>query len=241
MPWRKRGLTLGAWLALAFSALSVLLTLVLTLVVERTASSGVAQGIGLNLAQLATQTASRMDRGMFERYREVQLMAARVDRLPEHGLVHAELDAAKASYRFYAWLGATNAEGVVQAASGNLLVGQNVAQRPWFKQARSGNNLGDVHEALLLQKVLAPNATEPLRFYDVAFPLRNGGVLGAHISWDWAADLRQAMFGVGARSEGVEPLVVSAQGKVLLGPRDLEGTQLKLASLDRATAGERGY
>ncbi|RYY57237.1 MAG: PAS domain S-box protein, partial [Comamonadaceae bacterium] len=30
-------------------------------------------------------------------------------------------------------------------------------------------------------------------------------------------------------------------GKVLLGPRDLEGTQLKLASLDRATAGERGY
>lgn len=98
-PGGARGLTLGAYLAFAFSALSVLLTLVLTVVVERTAASGVAHSIGLNLAGLATQTANRLDRGMFERHREIQLMAARLERLPEAALDQAELDAARRSYR----------------------------------------------------------------------------------------------------------------------------------------------
>lgn len=242
-PSRTRWRTLGAYLALAFSALSVLLTIVLTVVVSRSASSGVAASIGANIADLAGQTANRLDRGMFERYREIQLMAERLDRLgtPAPANVQAELDSAKASYRYYAWLGVTDKTGIVQAASGGMLAGQDVSQRPWFKQALQGVHLGDVHEAMLLSKLLGGTAEEPLRFYDVAFQLRDGGVLGAHISWDWAKDVRQAIFGPGRRSEGVEPLIVSADGRVLLGPNGVEGMRLDVPSLQRAMAGQRGY
>lgn len=236
-----RRLTLGAWLALAFSALSVLLTVLLTLVIERTAAQGVATSIGSNLAELANQTANRLDRGMFERFREVQLMSGRLAKLKDPQQVQAELDAAKNSYRYYAWLGVTDDKGVVQAASGGLLKGADVSQRPWFDRARQGENLGDVHEAKLLASHLAPRADgSPPRFYDVAFPLVGGGVLGAHVSWDWAKDVRDAVFGPN-RQAGVEPLVVASDGTVLMGPGDTEGQRLQLDSLRRAAAGDKGY
>ena len=83
-PRRLPGL--GAYLALAVAVLSIVLTAMLTLVIERTASEGVATSIGSNLEEWAAQTATRLDRGMFERYREIQLMSARLSRLTVYGL-----------------------------------------------------------------------------------------------------------------------------------------------------------
>src|SRR5690606_23305816 len=48
--------TLGKYLAFASSALTVLLTIVLTAVIEQTATKNVAADIGTNLAELAGQT-----------------------------------------------------------------------------------------------------------------------------------------------------------------------------------------
>jgi PAS domain S-box-containing protein len=232
--------TLGKYLALASSAITVLLTILLTLVIERTASRGVAFSIGANLAELAGQTSNRMDRAMYERHREIRLMADRIDRARDWKQVRAELDAAKATYRFYAWLGATDAKGVVRAASEGLLEGSDGSQRPWWSNAHAGIHLGDVHESAPLAQVLpSPDGGTP-RFYDVAFPLETGGVLVAQVSWDWARDTRQAIFGAGRRGE-VDPLIVNNDGLVLLGPPGVEGRTLSLASLDRAARGAPGY
>jgi PAS domain S-box-containing protein len=233
-------LTLGAWLAAAFSLLTVLLTLVMALVVERKASQDVAASIGDNLGVLARQMTNRLDRGMFERYRELQLMSARLARLPDDDLVQVELDAAKTSYQYYLWMGVARADGVVLAASDDVLVGENVASQAWFRQALAGVHLGPVHEELLVRQ-LSPEA-RPQRFYDVAFPFEARGerrVLGAHVSWDWAQDVRQAVFG--GLQNGTEPLVVSREGVVLMGPADLQGQTLQLASLRAAQAGRRGH
>lgn len=62
-------------------------------------------------------------------------MAARLDRLPEPALDQAEFDAARRSYRYYAWLGLANAAGTVTAARGGELGGQDVSQRQWFRRA----------------------------------------------------------------------------------------------------------
>lgn len=240
----RRLWTLGAWLAFASSALSILLTGLMILVIERTASAGVASSIGANLAELATQTASRLDRGVFERYREIQLMSTRLARLKDFAQVRAELDAAKDSYRFYAWLGVTDEGGVVRAATGGLLEGVDVSARPWFSNAKAGIHLDDVHEAQLLARLLRTPDSEPQRFFDVAFPLHGGGVptgvLGAHVSWDWAHDARQVIFGAG-RGADVEPLILSDENVVLLGPRGLEGRKLDLPSVARAASGKGGY
>jgi PAS domain S-box-containing protein len=180
---------------------------------------------------------------MFERYREIRLMAARIERLKDWDAVRGELDAAQDSYRFYAWLGVADDKGVVRAASDRLLEGVDVSRRPWFHNATAGEHLGDVHEALLLARALGAADGAAPRFYDLAFPLRSGAsspVLAAHVSWEWAHDVRQAMFGRGRRA-GMEPLIVSKDGLVLLGPPSLEGQTLRLASLDRAATGTPGY
>jgi hypothetical protein len=235
--------SLGAYLALAVAVLSVLLTVLLTLVIERTASADLERNIGSSLAELAGQTSTRLDRSMFERYREIQLMAARLGRTANLDEVRAELDEAKNSYRHYAWLGVTDEKGSVKAATGGLLQGIDVSQRPWFRQALGGVHLGDVHEAMLLARALGGNGESPLRFFDVAFPLHTGseptGVLAAHISWEWAREITQVIFG--PRRGTVHPLIVSADGVVLMGPGEVEGRQLSLESLRRAQAGQHGY
>ena len=232
--------TLGKYLAFGSSALTVLLTILLTAVIEQTATKNVAADIGTNLAELAGQTALRMDRALHERRREIRLMAARVDRRRDWDEVRAELDVAKDTYRFYGWLGATDADGVVRAASGRMLEGADMSQQPWWRNAHAGVNQGDVHETTLPGQVLRSPEEGVPRFFDIAFPLQDGGVLGAHISWAWGSETRSAIFGQRERT-GIEPLIGAADGLVLLGPAHLEGTRLALASLERAAAGEQGY
>lgn len=241
MKFRSRRTRLGAWLAAAFSVLSIVLTAVLAVVIERDASQDVARSIGNNMSVLAGQMANRLDRGMFERHREVQLMSSRLTRLPEPDLVQVELDAAKNSYRYYLWIGLADDDGVVLAASDDARVGENMASQPWFRQALAGVNLGPVREEVMVPRQLSPDG-KPRRFYDIAFPLKVGEavrVLAAQVSWEWAKDVRQAVFGVG--HIGAEPLVVSREGVVLLGPPELEGQTLQLPSLDFAQAGKKGH
>ncbi|MBK6006521.1 PAS domain S-box protein [Ramlibacter ginsenosidimutans] len=233
--------SLGAWLATAFSALSILLTVVMALVIERKAGEDVAAGIGSNMKVLAHQMTNRLDRGMFERYREVQLMAARLDRLPADLPVQLELDAAKNSYRYYLWLGVAGPDGTVLAASNGALVGDNVSNQPWFRDALQGVHLGHVQESSVLPALLTAGDA-PQRFYDVAFPVQGRGgqrVLGAYVSWAWARDVRDAVFG--SDPSRAEPLIVAADGRVLLGPADLEGRQLRVPSLALARAGKEGH
>ena len=234
--------TLGAWLALLFSALTVLLTLVITLVIERSASKDVAASIGANLAMLAHQTGNRLDRGMFERHREVQLMSVRLARLADPAAVQAELDAAKGSYRYYLWLGVVDAQGIVQAASGGRRVGEDVSGQTWFRQALDGVNLGPVREEPPPGRGGIADAG-PQRVYDVAFPMRrpdgSTALLAAQVSWDWARNVREAVFGAGPSF--AELLVLTPQGLVVLGPDGVEGRTLRLASLREANEGRYGH
>lgn len=59
----------------------------------------------------------------------------------------------------------------MQASTGALLKGQDISKRPWFSNALRGQNLGDVHEALLLSRLLVNPDQEPQRFVDIAFAL----------------------------------------------------------------------
>jgi PAS domain S-box-containing protein len=231
---------LGAWMALAFALLSIVFTLVLSAVIERKATEQVKSGIGYSLADRAAQTSDKLERGMFERYREVGLIARRHDLGADVPLARRRetLERVQASYGYYSWIGLAGIDGRVQVAARGMLEGADVSRRPWFGDALKGDYVGDVHEAVLLAKLL-PHQAEPWRFVDVAFPYLDErgntvGVLGAHLSWQWARDVeRSVMASVGARSN-VEALIVDAGGSVLLGPPDSAGRKLSLPSLDLA-------
>lgn len=239
--------SLSAYLAFAFSLMSILLTLILTAVMERSATAHVERSIGANLAELAHQTASRLDRSMFERHREVRLMTQRLKAYDDPELLTRELAALQASYPYYAWIGLADPTGKVLASTKDMLVGQDVSKRPWFSGALNGKNVGDVHEAVMLAKLLGNTASgEPPRFVDVAFPTvdangRATGVLGAHLSWDWADDIQHTIFVAVDKTRAIEPLIISEDGTVRLGPAELRDTRLKLPSLDAALASKTGY
>jgi len=249
-PSRRRRRSLGTWLALAFSLLSVVLTLLLVEVVDIAATGQVETSIGNGLRELALQTADKLDRGMFERYREVRLLAQRRDLAPGNAALaerRAVLEGIQDTYGFYDWIGMAGADGRVQVAGRGLLEGVDVSQRPWFRNALRGVNVGDVHEAVLLARILPRQDGEPRRFVDVAFPYldRDGktiGVLGAHLSWQWARAVeRSVMAPLAARGGPVEALIVSSAGVVLLGPKALQGQTLDLPSFQAAQRQDAGF
>ena len=120
---------LGAQLALAFSLLSVVLTVALVAVVERRAVEQIKTRIGNSLADLAAQTSDKLERGMFERYREVGLIASRTI-LTTQGYSEARrrqaLALVKQSYPYYEWLGVTDPAGKVLVSASGLLEGADV-------------------------------------------------------------------------------------------------------------------
>lgn len=240
----RRRPTLGTWLALAFSTLCVLLTLVLTVIIQRSASHSVEASIGARMADIARLTALRLDRGLFERHREIGLLAQRLAGARDPAQVRRELDAARDSYSYYGWIGMTDADGRVRAATGGMLEGQDMSGRDWFRRALEGISLTDVHEAkalVLLQPQLVGAAR---RVFDIAFPLGSpagfDGLLAAHVSWQWANDIRQAV-AAGKSGHPVDPVILSREGEVLLGPEGTVGQTLALESARRARAGEEGY
>jgi PAS domain S-box-containing protein len=239
---------LGAYLALAFILISVLLTGVLVVIIENKVIDQVKQEIGADLAGMALQTADKLDRGMFERYREVGLISSQIAfsstsaSLADHARLLARV---QKSYRFYDWIGMTDLDGKVLATGSGLLQGADVSARPWFRQGLRGGYVGDVHEALLLAKLLPGQPGELRRFVDVAFPYAdaNGkvqGVLGAHMSWKWASDVERSV--VGAASEAsLETVILSEKGEVFLGPPALLRKTIATESFRRARLERNGH
>jgi PAS domain S-box-containing protein len=237
---------LAAWLALAFTLMSFLLSVLLVTVIERRNTEQVKDSIGHGLEELALQTSDKLERGMYERYREVHLMALRRGLRPEIPLERRRetLDQLQDSYGYYSWIGIAGLDGKVQVSAKALLEGADVSKRPWFKDALQGKYAGDVHEAVLLAKLL-PQQAEPWRFVDVAFTIPDDagqpqGVLGVHLSWQWARDVERSVIAPIAARRQVEALIVDAKGTVLLGPPGWQGSKLDLASLKAAQAHKEG-
>lgn len=245
LPFQRRIPGLGSYLAAAFAALCALLVAVLVGLGEPAATDELNKTIGMNLAGLAVQGKDRLDEALFERYREVGLLARRIAAEGDLAGAQAELDQIQASYPDYAWIGVAGLDGVVRAATRGILAGQDVGKRPWFVAGLAAGHLTDMHEALMLGKALGKAGAEPPRFFDVSFPIVRGGkvigVLGAHLYSTWTHQLRTALNRSRDAGSGPEPLMVSSSGVVLMGPTGLEGKRLQLASVAHAKPGASGY
>lgn len=175
-----------------------------------------------SLHDLAESVAAVVSLNLGERLREISLLApAEVSGGGAHGPGpdRAALDRLQTAYPTYAWIGVTDAEGVVKLATDGLLLGQTVAQRPWFSGGLRGPYLGDRHRAELLQSLLAPSSPEPLYFIDVAVPMpgaegKPGGVLGAHLYWRWAADMMASIVPSKTARQQIDVFLVDRAGHI---------------------------
>lgn len=216
--------SLRLWLGASYGLLVVLVTLATLGLIDRSASAEIRRQAELGLEAQARALASRIDGQLDARLQDMRLLAS----LPLHRLDgdstrerRAILERVQSALPDYAWIGEVDRTGRVLSATGGLLEGVDVSARPWFRASLEKDFLGDVHEARLLEPLLAPEAGgEPLRFLDVAVPLRDeagevSGVVGGHLHWHWARRMLHGGTGADASMRGREVYLLGAGGRVL--------------------------
>jgi len=217
------------------------------------ASEQIKRDKGSLLAELASQMAREMDKGIFERRREIQIVAS-LQLLGDAKVPTEEkrqlLETLQVSYQNYAWIGFTDTEGNILTATHSLLEGKNVKGRSWFTEGAKGPAVGNVHDAFLLAKLLPKPEHDflPLRLLDVSGPIRNAqglllGVLCGHLSWDWAFQVRNSLLEPLKVEHNLDVIIVNADGNILLGTPELNQLTetLDLPSLDLARDRQQGY
>ncbi|TDQ81509.1 diguanylate cyclase (GGDEF)-like protein [Dongia mobilis] len=249
-PRSQRGhWSLRTQLAVGAAILSVLATLTLSLVIGAVTLDRMRGDAGNAARALAQKMAALLSRDMAERFGDIQVLGS-LSLMSDPATPSAEkrrlLDQLQETFPDFAWIGIADDGGKVTVSTGGILEGADVSQRPWFIDGRWGPTVKDVHDAVLLAKLLpaAPDG-QPLRFVDVATPLHNAagrvGVLGAHLSWHWATELRDSLLQTMSADDAIEILVLAKDGTVLLGPEAELGNKPDLASIAAARDGATGH
>lgn len=208
-------------------------TLLLGWVASRESAQQMESTIGAASAEAAYQMVDKLDRSMDARIKEVKLllgMQALTNGTDTNDL-RRQLERLQDNHNVVSWIGFTDPQGTVQAATGGILEGVSIAQRPVYMEGRQALWIGDVHEAVLLAQLLFNPSGEALKFVDIATPVYDRsaefqGVLAVHLSWEWAEYIQQSMFSPIKQRLDNEMLLLSASNTVLLGPEELMGTSL---------------
>ncbi|WP_405118667.1 diguanylate cyclase domain-containing protein [Pseudomonas leptonychotis] len=231
--------------ALLIALLVAGLSWMLGSLIGQDASQRIRDDVGRDLAEVSFMMVDRLDRDMQNRAAMLQVIGklralSQPDDITE---IRVLLDRLQTEFPSIAWIGYTDVKGTVLASSDGVLEGASIAQRPVFLQAQKQVFIGDVHEAVLLAKLL-PNPTgEAMKFVDISLPVfaADGslvGVLASHLSWSWADEVRLAILEPIQKRRNVEFFVIGQDRTVLLAPKEMIGQRLHLPALNEVTQGK---
>lgn len=226
-------------LIILFAGLSFTLGLCTTVYIGIKASEQMTEASGETLHVMGKSISNIFANSLEEREREIVLLGQspffQETALKDPRLL-LKLNQVKDSYPYYAWLGIASPDGKVAIAADDMLQGEDVSERPWFKGGLKKTYLGDVHGAVLLAKKIQPMVEgEPLRFIDFSTPLYDTnnklkGVLATHVDWSWATHTLQAALPQNAAAKGIEIFIVNAKGEMLYPYKSIGEVTVPLAS-----------
>ena len=228
MKWSSRFAEQGlrAQIALVFGALVIALAVLLSLGFGELLKNRAQRDAGAALQLVAENASTLLASGLHRRSLEATVLA-NAEIIWAKGLDSPEalgmLERSKAMEPFNAWIGVADTQGVVQNATGGMLKGQSVAQRPWFQLGLKGVHVGDVHPTKLFDSLLPPTANgEPNRFVDFAAPIHIGntvvGVLGIHGSWEWTREVLESLTPPASQENALELFIFNREGQLILAP-----------------------
>lgn len=226
--------------ALSIAFLVCLLAWVLGAMISHDSSTRMRGEIGQDLSEISVQMIDRLDRDMANRAHILSVLGTLKALRDPSDLkqVRALLDQLQSQFPSLSWIGFTDMTGMVKASSNGVLENVSIAPRPVFLSGREHLSVGDVHEAVLLSKLL-PNPTgEAMKFVDISLPVLGYtsnqpiGVLATHLSWAWADEIRQSLLDPMQQRRQVEFFVIGADRTILLGPKASVGQRLHLPALD---------
>ena len=234
--------------ALLIALLVSMLSWLFGSLISHDAGQRIREEAGRELAEASYMMLDRLDRDMQSRASMLQVIGSlRVLRQPDDvDDIRRLLDHLQGQFPSIAWIGFTDPQGNVLASSNRVLEGASIAQRPVFLEGSKRLFIGDVHEAVLLAKLL-PNPTgEAMKFVDISLPVyaQDGsltGVLAAHLSWSWADEVRQAILKPTEDRRQIEFFVVGQDRTMLLAPANLIGKRLHLSMMDNLPGSNIGW
>lgn len=233
LPWK---------LSLVPAAVALLMVTAVAALADRLFAGHLEDRARGEVALAASALADVYSRALSRRAGEVQLLARHAALQPggSPARMRQELEWLQQHTAGYAWLGVTDASGLVIAATGDLLQGESIASRPVFREGIGAPWMGDVHPAVALAPLLppAPGGGVP-RLIDFAAPIRDAegraqGVLAAHVDVDWFDALRLEQRPEPAPA-GLRTAVLSREGEVLLGALPPPLAQALVAALAGAS------
>lgn len=219
---------------LKFSFLVGILTFVVAVIVgfysNNISSKQLEINSGESLVKLSKRVNEVLDREMHERYREMRFISTLPALTNENSTIEEKrelIQKVKDNYNHHEWIGYALPDGTVEVGTNGYLEGKNVKARPWHPNGLVAPYIGDVHDALLLAKLLPNNSGEPIYFSDVAFPVINKdgktlGVLCTHLTWQWTRDVVRSI----QKEHGVEIFLLSKDGMILVGPNNTERSNI---------------
>jgi PAS domain-containing protein len=237
-PKRGMAYSLRIHLAMGFGMSAILLSALMSFAIGELASERTSQIIGGNFAMLAEELRDKLDYGLQERVRDIVALASIDARIPTVDLQAARRARIQELQRIepnFAWLGYADASGNVKTATRNQFEGANVAGTEWFREGLKSAAVGEVHDARFLSP---PPGESRARVLDIAAPVKDAagrvtGVLGAHLDWMWAQQMRQTLLDMPAERGKVEVLVLSIHGALLLGGESGGDVYLPKGKLDK--------
>jgi len=190
------------------------------------------------IAQTTTRsTALEFARALHADWQAVHHLAQSVGTMsPESA--RAALDGLTGSGARTSWAGLAGLDGRVIAGSGGLLDGADVSARPWFEAGLRGGFAGDVHDAVLLNRLLGGNEEDPIRFIDFALPVEDAGgnvmgVLASHTSFAWV----EAFLTESAAVRDIDLYLVNANGQLIFATDEAHREIDAVAALRAAVMG----
>ncbi len=235
----RRSISIRTFFSLWFGFLIIVLSGILIIIIGNKSVEEVKYKIGDSLEETAYQMADKMDAFMWSRSGEIYTLSELSVLKDSRGMdeIQTLLDSLKENFPAFAWIGMTNEKGTVLASTQGILKGVDISSRPVFMEGSKGKFIGDVHDAVMLAKLL-PNPTgEAMKFVDISVPVYDHGgsfkgVLAAHLSWEWAEEMKKSILEPLDKRKSIEMYVVSSKDNVvILGNKDSIGKQLGLPSL----------
>jgi signal transduction histidine kinase len=177
------------------------------------------QRAGQTLELAAADAADKLDRLMFERYGDIQMMAhVFASEIDNPGYISTYLSHVRQAYPLYMWLAVTDAQGKIIASTDSTWIGQVRTTTNWFQTVRA-------QRGIVVQEAQAYAETRGLQAVSFSAPLIDAdgtfqGVVTSLLGLPVLADLFQQAQFVFRRQVGPlaqpEYLVVTKNGETII-------------------------
>ena len=234
--------SLRAQAALAFGTLTILLALLISVLVERAAQTDLQEASGSKLAELAYYMADALDRDIFTRYKELELVSLSTPLSDPEATMAAKqhvLTRFQEIYPHYVWVGLADPTGQILTNVGNRPGdSQTVADLSWFMAGKERPYVGDLYAEM-------PNGAQA-HYVTMAIPVMNDagqpiGILGTYLDETWLDEIESTLLLPSQDRSDVNIMVLAADGRYLFGTNPLPNTAPCEEAISSAQSGENSY